>query len=136
MERPPQQPGAHTDTCRVRVGAVVIAGSIACLSAANPVRSALRWSGVDAILSFVSVTDAQANYGQTPGKKLLSIVVTENCDPCKTDDAVVWNLLRFGDALPAFSLLGAIVLFVSDEDSWLGDRAAETVLARVDRRGE
>lgn len=145
MERPTHKSGTHTDTFWARVGAVIIdailvtivAGSVAGLFAANPVRSASLSSGLGAVLTFAYFTYMEANYGQTLGKKLLSIVVvTEDGGPCETDDAVVRNLLRFVDALPVFYLLGAIVLFVSDDDQRLGDLAADTVVARVDKSGE
>ena len=145
MERPTHQPGTHTDTFWARVGAVIIdailvtvvAGSLTGLVAVDPVRSASLSSGLGAILTFAYFSYMEANYGQTLGKKLLNIVVvTEDGGPCETDDAVVRNLLRFVDALPLLYLLGAIVIFVSDDDQRLGDLAADTVVARVDRSSE
>lgn len=142
MERPAHDPGTHTNTFWPRVGAVIIdailvtvvAGSIAGLVSANPVRSASLSSGLGAVLTFAYFTYMEGTYGQTFGKKLLSIVVvTEDGGPCETGDALIRNLLRFVDALPVFYLLGVIVILVSDEDQRLGDLAADTVVARVQK---
>ena len=140
MERPTHEPETHTDTFWARVGAVVVdavlvgivAGSVAGLFAASPVRSASVSSGLGAVFTFAYFTYMEATYGQTLGKKLLGIVVvTKGGGPCETGDAVVRNLLRFVDALPFAYLLGGIVLLVSDDDQRLGDLAADTVVARV-----
>lgn len=142
MERPTHEPDTHTDTFWARVGAVivdfilvsVVASSIVGIVSANPIRSAQLSSALAALLTFAYFTYLEANYGQTLGKKLLSIVVvTEDGGPCETDDAVVRNLLRFVDALPFAYILGAIVVFVSDEDQRLGDLAADTIVARVEK---
>ena len=109
-----------------------VAGSLAGLFT-DPVRSAQLSSALGALLSFAYFTYFEGNYGQTLGKKLLGIVVvTEDGGDCEMGDAVVRNLLRFVDALPFAYLLGAIVIFVSDEEQRLGDLAADTVVARVE----
>lgn len=140
MERPTHEPESHRDTFWARVGAVIVdavlvgivAGSVAGLFAAAPVRSASISSGLGAVLTFAYFTYMEATYGQTLGKKLLGIVVvTTDGGACETGDAVVRNLLRFVDALPFAYLLGGIVLLVSDDDQRLGDLAADTVVARV-----
>lgn len=140
MERPTHDLGTHTETFWARVGAVIIdfilvsavASVVAGLLSANPLRSAQLSGGLIPLLMFTYFTYMEANYGQTLGKKLLSIVVvTEDGDPCGTADAAVRNLLRFVDALPFAYLIGAVVVFVSDGDQRLGDLAAETVVARV-----
>ena len=140
MQRPAHQPDTHTETFWSRVGAVIVdfvlvsivAGALAGLVSGNPVRSAEISSALTALLSFAYFTYFEGIYGQTLGKKLLGIVVvTEDGEDCEVGDAVVRNLLRFVDALPFAYLLGAVVIFVSDEDQRLGDLAADTVVARV-----
>jgi len=140
MERPAHQSGTHTETFWRRVGAVIIdailvgivAGSLAGVVSGNPLRSASISSAVAALLTFAYFTYMEGTYGQTLGKKLLGlVVVTESGGDCELDDAVVRNLLRFVDALPFAYLLGAIVIFISDEDQRLGDLAADTVVARA-----
>lgn len=140
MERPIHQPGTHTETFSSRVGAVIVdfvlvsivAGSLAGLFTGNPVRSADISSVLGALLSFAYFTYFEGSYGQTLGKKLLGIVVvTEDGGDCEMDNAIVRNLLRFVDALPFAYLLGAIVVFVSEDDQRLGDLAADTVVARA-----
>ncbi|GAB3415516.1 hypothetical protein GCM10027435_11780 [Haloparvum alkalitolerans] len=72
-------------------------------------------------------------YGQTLGKRYRDIVVvTEDGDDCTWVAAVVRNLLRIVDALPAFYLVGVLVAYVSDEHQRLGDLAAGTRVVNVD----
>jgi len=140
MERPSHQPGTHTETFWRRVGAVIVdailvgivVGSLAGVVSGNPIRSAWISSVVGAVLTFAYFTYMEATYGQTLGKKLLGlVVVTEAGEDCELDDAVVRNLLRFVDALPFAYLIGAVVIFISDDDQRLGDLAADTVVART-----
>lgn len=139
MERPSHQPDTHTATFWNRVGAVIVdfvlvsivAGSLAELVAGNPLRSAEISSALSAVLTFAYFTYFEGTYGQTLGKKLLGlVVVTEDGGDCDMTDAAVRNLLRFVDALPFAYLVGAVVIFISDEDQRLGDVAADTVVAR------
>lgn len=139
MERPTHQPDTHTETFWRRVGAVIVdailvgivAGSLAGLVAGNPIRTASISSALGALLTFAYFTYMEGTYGQTLGKKLLGIVViTEDGRECEMSDAVVRNLLRFVDALPFAYLLGAVIIFISDDAQRLGDLAADTVVAR------
>ncbi len=141
MERPSHQPGTHTETFGARVGAVIVdfvlvsivVGSFVGLLI-DPVRSAQVSSALGALLTFAYFTYFEGSYGQTLGKKLLGlVVVTEDGGDCELGDAVVRNLLRFVDALPFAYLVGAVVIFISDEDQRLGDLAADTVVARVQK---
>lgn len=110
---------------------LAVAGSIAALFI-DLLRSAQVSSALVALLSFAYFTYFEGNYGQTLGKKLLgTVVVTEDGGDCEMEDAVVRNLLRFVDALPFAYLLGAIVVFVSEEDQRLGDLTFDTVVART-----
>lgn len=79
-------------------------------------------------------TALEGYYGQTLGKRYRDIVVvTADGDDCTWVAAVVRNLLRIVDALPAFYLLGVVVAYVSDEHQRLGDVAADTRVVYVDK---
>ncbi|QLG29370.1 RDD family protein [Halorarum halophilum] len=74
----------------------------------------------------------ETHSGQTLGKKALGlVVVTEEGGAPDVAAAAIRNLLRFVDWLPAFYLLGAIVVAISDRDQRLGDLAADTLVVRV-----
>jgi len=140
MERPSHKPDTHTETFWRRVGAVIVdailvgivASLLAGLLGGNPIRSAQLSSVLTAVLTFAYFTYMEGSYGQTLGKKLLGlVVVTEDGGDCEMGDAAIRNLLRFVDALPFAYLLGAVVIFISDDDQRLGDLAADTVVART-----
>lgn len=140
MERPEPQRGTQTEVFGKRVLAVVVdmvlvaivSGVLAGLVAGgNPVRNATTSSALGSLLTFAYFTSMEAHYGQTIGKKLLSIVVvTEDGSPLELVDAAVRNLLRFIDAI-LFYLVGAIVIFVTADDQRLGDVAADTLVVRT-----
>ncbi len=70
-------------------------------------------------------------YGQTVGKMAVKIKVTRE-DGSKIDyaDAVVRNVLRIIDGILAY-LIGAILIWSSDEKQRLGDRVAHTVVVKA-----
>lgn len=142
MERPSHRPDTHTGTFWSRVGAVIVdailigivASLLAGLLSGNPISSAQISSVLTALLTFAYFTYMEGTYGQTLGKKLLGlVVVTEDGGDCDMTDAAIRNLLRFVDALPFAYLLGAVVIFLSDEDQRLGDLVADTVVARAQK---
>ncbi len=70
-------------------------------------------------------------YGQTVGKMAVKIKVTrEDGSKISYADAVVRNVLRIIDGLLAY-LIGAILIWTSDEKQRLGDRAAHTVVIKA-----
>ncbi len=73
----------------------------------------------------------EGSYGQTVGKMAVKIKVTRE-DGSRIDytDAVVRNVLRIIDGLVAY-LIGAILVWSSDEKQRLGDRAAHTVVVKA-----
>lgn len=65
--------------------------------------------------------------GATLGKRLLGLrVVNESGERPGLGRALVRNLLRAIDALPAFSILGMILILRSPENTRFGDRVAGT----------
>ncbi len=65
--------------------------------------------------------------GATLGKRLLGLRVVGTDGQCPgIKRALIRNLLRAVDALPAFSILGAVLILRSPERARLGDRIAGT----------
>jgi len=65
--------------------------------------------------------------GATAGKRLLGLrVVRFDGSPAGLDRAIARNLLRAVDALPAFNILGVILIVTSPEKARAGDRLAGT----------
>ena len=70
---------------------------------------------------------AEAVFGATIGKKAIGLqIVSLNGAKPGFRRAVVRNILRIIDALPAFNILGVILIIVSPERARLGDRIAGT----------
>ncbi len=68
--------------------------------------------------------------GQTPGKRWLRLrVLRDGGFPIDGRAALIRNLLRVVDILPAFYALGLVCLFFSREGKRLGDLAAGTIVA-------
>ncbi|AGN01291.1 RDD domain-containing protein [Salinarchaeum sp. Harcht-Bsk1] len=88
---------------------------------------ALLWFGA----GFAYYIVLEAEYGQTPGKRLVGIeVVGEDGGPIDYQASVIRNVLRFVDAL-FFYLVGAILIWISDEGQRLGDRVGDTYVVKT-----
>ncbi|WP_226010872.1 RDD family protein [Halomicrobium salinisoli] len=71
-------------------------------------------------------------YGQTVGKHLRGIVVVSRDGSDLTwGKAVVRNLLRIVDALPAFYVVGVAAAYVTDDHQRIGDLAGQTVVVHT-----
>ena len=69
--------------------------------------------------------------GQTPGKRALGLrVIRENGYPLRPVDAVVRNLARLVDALPAGYAIGLLSMLLSRRSKRVGDFAAGTIVVR------
>ncbi|HWY86238.1 MAG TPA: RDD family protein [Gemmataceae bacterium] len=69
--------------------------------------------------------------GQTPGKRLAGIrVIREGGGPLDFQSACIRNLLGLADFLPAFYLLGGLLVLLSPRGQRLGDMAAGTIVVR------
>jgi uncharacterized RDD family membrane protein YckC len=72
--------------------------------------------------------------GQTPGKRVAGIrVLTSRGEPVTLVHALVRNLLRLVDMLPASYMIGTICILVTRRGQRLGDLAAGTVVVRERR---
>jgi uncharacterized RDD family membrane protein YckC len=84
------------------------------------------------ILTFAYYIFLEGNYGQTIGKMALGIVVvTEDGDPIEYEKAAIRTVLRIVDILPAFYIVGLILVLVTDKKQRLGDLAADTIVVRA-----
>ena len=69
-------------------------------------------------------------YGRTVGKAARGlVVVTEDGEPVSWSGAILRNVLRLIDALPALYIIGIVAAFVSDHNQRLGDIVGSTVVA-------
>jgi uncharacterized RDD family membrane protein YckC len=69
--------------------------------------------------------------GQTPGKRVAGIrVIREGGGPLDFRAACIRNVLNVADLLPAFYLLGGILILLTPRKQRLGDLAAGTVVIR------
>jgi uncharacterized RDD family membrane protein YckC len=140
MERPAPELGTQGDVFGSRVVAVVVdlillgvVGGIvtAPVNAVPRVGPALS-TALGAVLAFAYFTYLEGTYGQTFGKKLLNVVVVkEDGSACDYEAAVVRNVLRYVDWLPAFYLLGGVVVVLSDDSQRLGDVVGDTLVVRA-----
>lgn len=72
--------------------------------------------------------------GRSPGKALLGLrVLRDGGEPVDLRASLVRNLLRVVDVLPLNYLVGLLAMVISKESKRLGDLAAGTVVARLDR---
>jgi uncharacterized RDD family membrane protein YckC len=70
-------------------------------------------------------------HGQSPGKRALHLrVVRDGGYPIDGRAALIRNLLRVVDSLPAFYVLGVISIFVGRHGKRIGDYAAGTVVVK------
>ena len=80
-------------------------------------------------------TMLEGHYGQTVGKMAVKIKVVRLADgaPIDYSQAAVRTILRFLDEIPFFIpyLLGAILIWSSEEKQRLGDRVARTVVVKA-----
>jgi uncharacterized RDD family membrane protein YckC len=77
----------------------------------------------------------EGHYGQTVGKMAVKIKVVHESDGAAIDysQAAVRTILRFLDELPVVIpyLLGAILIWSSEDKQRLGDRVANTVVVKA-----
>lgn len=73
--------------------------------------------------------------GQTPGKRLVGLrVIRENGYPIRPVDAVIRNLVRYVDWLPAAYGVGLLVMLLNGRARRLGDFASGTIVVREGSR--
>lgn len=116
-------------------GVVRVTGGVGSTSAgfrSYTTSNALDW-WVLSVVTLAYFTIPELLFGATPGKLLLGLRVVGVGGVRPTASAIlVRNLLRILDGLPAFYLLGGLVVLLSPRHQRIGDRWAgrEVVLAR------
>ncbi len=93
----------------------------------------LAWLGglISVLIIFGYFILLEGSYGQTVGKLAVKIKVTrEDGSKISYADAVVRNVLRIIDGIIVY-LIGAILIWSSDEKQRLGDRVAHTVVVKA-----
>lgn len=69
--------------------------------------------------------------GQTPGKRLMKVrVIKTSGYPIGFVEAVIRNLVRIVDFLPAYYGVGVLTMFISTQSRRLGDYAAGTIVVK------
>ncbi len=108
---------------------VISINDIAVTTTPNP----LAWVGglISLFIIFGYFVLMEGAYGQTVGKMAVKIKVTRK-DGSKINyaDATVRNVLRIIDGIVVY-LIGALLIWSSDEKQRLGDRAAHTVVVKA-----
>ena len=76
----------------------------------------------------------EAYVGWTIGKRIIGMrVVDESGGKIGLSRSIIRNLLRFVDGLPAFNILGIVLIASSPRDQRFGDRIAKTYVIRTTR---
>lgn len=87
--------------------------------------------GVFLFIIFAYLIVMEAFVGWTVGKRLLGMkVVDSNGDHIGLWKSVIRNLLRMVDGLPAFNILGVILITSSEKGQRFGDRVAKTYVVK------
>jgi len=101
----------------------------------GPSAAVLGWVMLIALaVPFLYYTLLQGRYGQSVGMMAVKIkVVNEDGSPIDYGAAAVRTVLMVIDAIPYFIpyLLGAILIWSSDQKQRLGDRIAHTIVIKV-----
>ena len=85
-----------------------------------------------AVVTVLYYVVLEAKLGATLGKMAVGLrVLQEGGGPIEWKDAIVRNVLRIVDGLPAFYLLGVIVARASPRRQRIGDRVAGTIVVRA-----
>ncbi|WP_436343067.1 RDD family protein [Natronorubrum sp. FCH18a] len=70
-------------------------------------------------------------YGYTPGKYVLGLVVVKSDGSnCTVGSSILRNLLWLIDSLPAFNLVGIVLILFTDDNQRVGDFVADTVVVK------
>lgn len=89
---------------------------------------AMLWFAVG--LAYYVVLEAE--YGQTVGKRLVGIeVIGEDGGPIDYETSVLRNVLRIVDGFMLY-LVGAILIWVSDDQQRLGDQVGNTYVVKTE----
>jgi len=79
------------------------------------------------LIIFAYLIIMEAYIGWTVGKRLLGMrVVDDNDSRIGLQKSIIRNLLRLVDGLPAFNILGIVLIVSSEKGQRFGDRVAKT----------
>ena len=88
--------------------------------------------GVFLFIIFAYLIIMEAYVGWTVGKRLLGMkVVDGNGNHIGLWKSIIRNLLRIVDGLPAFNILGVILITSSEKGQRFGDRVAKTYVVKL-----
>ncbi|WP_455363460.1 RDD family protein [[Eubacterium] cellulosolvens] len=88
--------------------------------------------GTQFFLWLIYFTYFEGTSGQTIGKKFAHVrVVKEDGSSCDFGSALVRSILRIIDSLPAFYILGIILIAATDKKQRLGDMLAKTIVVKA-----
>ena len=73
----------------------------------------------------------EAYVGWTVGKRILGMIVVDvNGNKIGLSKSIVRNILRLADGLPAFNILGIILIATSQKEQRFGDHVAKTYVVK------
>lgn len=88
--------------------------------------------GVFLFIIFAYLIIMEAYVGWTVGKRLLGMKVVDGSgNRIGLRKSIIRNLLRMVDGLPAFNILGVILITSSDKGQRFGDRVAKTYVLKL-----
>ncbi|MEM3736955.1 MAG: RDD family protein [Candidatus Bathyarchaeia archaeon] len=88
--------------------------------------------GLNWVLWVIYFTYFEGSQGQTPAKRWLRIkVVREDGSSVDYGAALIRNVLRIVDLLPAFYIIGVVLVALSGKRQRLGDIAARTLVVQA-----
>ncbi|MGQ9675329.1 MAG: RDD family protein [Chloroflexota bacterium] len=124
----------------VEVGLLIVASIFAALVPPLAATSASIWViALVTLLLFATLIGYPLLFeliwnGQTPGKRLIGIrMVRDDGGPITGTAAVIRNVVRIIDFLPAYYIIGIIVMLIDRKSRRLGDLAAGTLCVKERR---
>ena len=88
--------------------------------------------GIFLFIIFAYLIAMEAYVGWTVGKRFLGMkVVDGNGNHIGLRKSIIRNLLRMADGLPAFNILGVILITSSEKGQRFGDRVAKTYVVKL-----
>jgi uncharacterized RDD family membrane protein YckC len=141
MQRPRPQLGTENDVVIQRVIAFVIdavllgivVGLVGVVLGAVLGRLAGFVTPLLGLVGIVYFIYMEGTYGQTIGKRVMSIVVVdEGGGACDMRASAIRNVLRLVDALPTLYIVGfAVMYLVSDRKQRVGDIVGDTLVVKT-----
>jgi uncharacterized RDD family membrane protein YckC len=141
LDRPGPRLGTETETLGARVVAFlidlvlvavvtgVLAGGFSLLGRAGAALGGL----VALVVGLGYFIYLEGTYGQTLGKRLMSVVVvTDDGHDIGYVEATLRHLLRIVDNLPFLYIVGFVAIFLTERNQRVGDLVAGTVVVRAE----